>query len=85
MCCGRRIIEISSIPFTIQLFELSNDPHDQSRFSRRETLSLLSKKACVPTAEDVIVQKLRWANLAKRGKDFHVVAVIAVQGEAKID
>ncbi len=82
----RQIIEIPSIPFTIELFELSNDPHDQSRFSRRKTLSLLSRQASVPTAEDVIVQKLRCANLAKRGKDFDdVVAVMAVQGEAKLD
>ena len=82
----RHVIEIPSIPFTIELFELSNDPYDQSRFSRRKTLSLLSRQASVPTAEDVIVQKLRWANLAKRGKDFDdVVAVMAVQGEAKLD
>ena len=82
----RQVIEIPSIPFTIELFELSNDPYDQSRFSRRKTLSLLSRQASVPTAEDVIVQKLRWANLAKRGKDFDdVVAVMAVQGEAKLD
>ena len=82
----RQVIEIPSIPFTIELFELSDDPYDQSRFSRRKTLSLLSRQASVPTAEDVIVQKLRWANLAKRGKDFDdVVAVMAVQGEAKLD
>lgn len=82
----RQIIEIPSIPFTIELFELSDDPHDQSRFSRRKTLSLLSRQASVPTAEDVIVQKLRWANLAKRGKDYDdVVAVMAVQGEANLD
>lgn len=82
----RQIIEIPSIPFTIELFELSNDPHDQCRFSRRKTLSLLSRQASVPTAEDVIVQKLRWAQAAKRNKDFEdVVAVMAVQGETKLD
>jgi hypothetical protein len=34
----------------------------------------------------VIVQKLRWSRGARRSKDFDdVVAVMAVQGEAKLD
>ncbi|MDP4790772.1 MAG: hypothetical protein NWR99_02735 [Verrucomicrobiales bacterium] len=82
----RQIIEIPSIPFTIELFELSDDPHDQSRFARRKTLTLLSRQASIPTAEDVIVQKLRWSKAGKRSKDFDdCVAVMAVQGEAKLD
>ncbi len=82
----RQIIEIPSIPFTIELFELSNDSHDQSRFSRRRTLTLLSRQASIPTAEDVIVQKLRWNLAGKRSKDFDdCVAVMAVQGAAKLD
>lgn len=82
----RQIIEIPSIPFTIELFELSDDPYDQSRFSRRQTLTLLSRKASIPTAEDVIVQKLRWSVAGKRSKDFDdCLAVMTVQGEAKLD
>jgi hypothetical protein len=82
----RQIIEIPSIPFTIELFELSNDPHDQTRFSRRQTLTLLSRQASIPTAEDVIVQKLRWTLAGKRTKDFDdCVAVMAVQGKSKLD
>ena len=35
----------------------------------------------VPTAEDVIVMKLRWFQIAKRGKDRDDVCnIIAVQG-----
>jgi hypothetical protein len=37
-------------------------------------------KAWLPTAEDVIVQKLRWSALAKRPKDFKDACdVMAVQ------
>jgi hypothetical protein len=82
----RQIIEIPEIPFTIELFELSSDAHDQSRFARRKKLTLLSRDAWLPTPEDVIIQKLRWSRGARRSKDFDdVVAVMAVQGEAKLD
>jgi hypothetical protein len=82
----RRIIEIPSLPFTIELFELSSDEHDQLRFSRRKKLTLLGRDAYLPTAEDVIIQKLRWSRGAKRPKDFaDVVAVMQVQGPARLD
>jgi hypothetical protein len=82
----RQIIEVPEIPFTIELFELSSDAHDQSRFARRKKLTLLSRDAWLPTPEDVIIQKLRWSRGARRSKDFDdVVAVMAVQGEAKLD
>ncbi len=83
---NRRIIEIPSLPFSIELFELSSDEHDQLRFSRRRKLTLLGREAWLPTAEDVIIQKLRWSRGAKRAKDFaDVVAVMQVQGPARLD
>jgi hypothetical protein len=83
----RQIIHIPEIPFMIELFELSQDDHDQSRFSRRQQRTLLGRQAWLPTAEDVIVQKLRWSIAARRGKDFDdAVAVIAVQeAESRLD
>lgn len=82
----RQIIQVPEIPFTIELFELSGDAHDQSRFERRRKLTLLGRQAWLPTAEDVIVQKLRWCKGARRGKDFDdVVAVMGVQGEKSLD
>lgn len=76
----RQIIQIPDIPFTIELFELSGDEHDQSRFERRRKLTLLGREAWLPTAEDVIIQKLRWCKGARRGKDFDdAVAVMGVQ------
>lgn len=82
----RQIIQVPEIPFMIELFELSSDAHDQSRFSRRKKLTLLSRESWLPTPEDVIVQKLRWSKGAKRTKDFDdAVAVMGVQGEATLD
>ena len=82
----RQIIQVPEIPFMIELFELSSDAHDQSRFSRRKKLTLLSRESWLPTPEDVIVQKLRWSKGAKRTKDFDdAVAVMGVQGEASLD
>lgn len=82
----RQIIQVPSIPFTIELFELSRDDHDQSRFSRRRRLTLLARDAWLPTPEDVIVQKLRWCLGGRRSKDFDdAVAVMAVQGKRTLD
>lgn len=74
------------IPFTIELFELSGDAHDQSRFGCRKPLTLLGREAWLPTAENVVIQKLRWCKGARRGKDFDdAVAVMGVQGEKSLD
>ncbi len=82
----RQVIQVPTIPFTIELFELSSDTHDQRRFARRRRLTLLSRKAWLPTPEDVIVQKLRWSLGGRRSKDFDdAVSVMAVQGESGLD
>ena len=82
----RQIIQVPEIPFLIELFELSSDPHDQSRFFRRRKLTLMSRESWLPTPEDVIVQKLRWSHGAKRSKDFDdAVSVMAIQGETELD
>lgn len=47
-------------PFTVELFRLSSDPFDQERFRRRVSVPLLGRQTFVPTAEAVIVMKLRW-------------------------
>jgi hypothetical protein len=82
----RQIIDIPSLPFTIELFELSKDEHDQLRFARRIKRTLLGRDCYLPTPEDVIIQKLRWSRGARRAKDFaDVVAVLQVQGPDRFD
>lgn len=56
--------------FLIEIFEARiDDPHEQSRFQRRRAGDVEGRQAFVPTAEDVIVQKLRWFNELRRLKD----------------
>jgi hypothetical protein len=69
--------------FMIELFELSSDPHDQMRFSRRKKTPFLDTEVFVPAAEDVIVTKLRWSKHGQRAKDVDDVRnVLRVQGTA---
>jgi hypothetical protein len=77
----RSEIAVVNTAFTIEVFQLSTDAHDQERFRRRVPTKVLGRDSWLPTAEDVIITKLRWA----RSKDRDDVRdVIAVQ-QALID
>lgn len=83
---GRRHVgrSRSSPPFKVELFELFDDPFVQSEFARRQEVfvPMLERSTWLPTAEDVIVQKLRWG----RKKDLEdVLDVLAVQGVDALD
>lgn len=73
----KELLHIDGSDFLIEIFHLSSDPFDQTRFARRIKQNVTSDlQAWFPTAEDVIIQKLRWA----RSKDFDdVVAILRVQ------
>ena len=65
--------------FEATLFCLTDDEHDRERFLRRLVIDLHNRDISIPTAEDVIVQKLRWA----RAKDRQDVRdILDVQGDA---
>jgi hypothetical protein len=84
----RDIFSVPSVAFKIEFFHLSEDPHDQSRFHRRRKVfdELVEREFYIPTAEDVIVTKLRWERIGQRGKDgTDVRDVIAVQGDDALD
>ena len=69
--------------FVIEFFVLSNDPHDQERFSRKVRAEVTGVQAFVPTAEDVIITKLRWSKSGLREKDIaDVRGVISVQNQS---
>lgn len=79
---SRHLIELPSCPFSVELFRLSDDAHDQERFRRRRAVTLLGRQVFLPSAEDVIVTKLRWATYANRAKDRDDARnVIAVQAD----
>lgn len=64
--------------FSVELFFLSNDDHDQERFRRRHATTYEGQSTFVITAEDYVVTKLRWP----RSKDFDDTRdVIAMQGD----
>jgi len=52
--------------FKIELFILSEDPHDQERFQRRRKGQVANQPVWLPTPEDVIITKLRWSKEGKR-------------------
>ncbi len=79
----RHILRVEGSSFEIELFHLSEDDHDRERFARRVEARTENRSVFLPTAEDVIVQKLRWCRNAKRGKDYDDARdVTAVQGRA---
>jgi hypothetical protein len=78
----RHVLKVVGTEFKIELFHLSDDPHDQERFRRRQRMKLYGREVSLPTAEDVIVTKVRWAAIARRNKDVDDARnVIAVQGD----
>jgi len=61
----RQVLRHKKKTFKVELFLLSQDSHDQARFARRRAVQLFERRVWLPSAEDVIITKLRWA----RGKD----------------
>jgi hypothetical protein len=83
---GRRYVGVTRKPplFKVELFEMFDDDFVKSEFSRRQRrfVPLLNREIWIPTAEDVIVQKIRWG----RAKDLEDVRdVLAVQGPESLD
>jgi hypothetical protein len=69
--------------FKIELFLLSDDPHDQERFRRRRRGETAGRQTFVPSAEDAVITKLRWSRGGGRSKDVDDARnVIAVQRDA---
>jgi hypothetical protein len=81
----RHVLKVVGIPFTIELFHLSDDPHDQERFRRRRRIKTMGREVNMPTVEDVIITKLRWALMAGRSKDREDVRNIIVIQDQNID
>ena len=77
----RQEFGVTGTLFKVEVFRLSSDPHDEERFRRRAPVDVQGHRVFFPTAEDVIIWKLRWA----RSKDRDDVrAVIGVQA-GKLD
>jgi predicted nucleotidyltransferase len=79
----REIFELKGTPLKVKIFSLSQDEHDQSRFARRTRKEMSGIPVWMPSPEDVVIWKLRWA----RPKDIEDVRnVLLVQSrEGNLD
>jgi len=77
----RQVLRHKKKTFKVELFLLSQDPHDQARFSRRRAVQVFERRLWLPSPEDVIITKLRWA----RGKDKDDARDVMAVQEAKLD
>jgi hypothetical protein len=77
----RQVLRHKQKTFKVELFLLSQDPHDQARFSRRRAVQLFERQVWLPSPEDVIVTKLRWA----RGKDKDDARDVMAVQQPKLD
>ena len=75
----KNVITFQPTKFDIELFRLSDDEHHQERFRRRQRhpVSELNREAWIPTAEDVVIQKLRWQRRKDLDDAINVLAVSA--------
>ena len=74
--------EEDGIPFWLDLFQLTDDPHERKQFSRRTSSRYLGRTVYLATAEDAIIGNLRWSTGGRRRKTVDDVRnVIAVQGD----
>jgi hypothetical protein len=71
--------------FRIELFLLSDDPHDRRRFARRVQATIAGHSVFVPTVEDVIITKLRWSKGGNRTKDVEDVENILLVQAGRLD
>lgn len=77
------VIDVVGTRFQVELFAVSNDSHDRERFARRVQVTWLDRKIWLPTAEDVIITKLRWLSHLRRNKDYDdILQVASVQGDS---
>ncbi len=81
----RNVIDVTGTPFQVELFRLSTDPHDQERFRRRVAIASQDRTVYLPTAEDVVITKLRWALTLGRQKDLDDIRDVLSVRIAKLD
>jgi hypothetical protein len=69
--------------FKIDFWMLRPEPFEMSMFQRRLKINFFGERASIATAEDIILQKLRWDSLSPSERQIDDAAgVIAVQSDA---
>ncbi|MEZ5328125.1 MAG: hypothetical protein R3F19_24035 [Verrucomicrobiales bacterium] len=77
----RHVLEVAQSPFKVELFHVNPDPFMTQRFARKIQADYpeLGRKVWLPTAEDVVIQKLRWGR-EKDLSDVHDVLFVSWDG-----
>jgi hypothetical protein len=76
----RYILKARTLPFEVELFLKSTDPHHQEQWQRRREIfiAFLNRSTFLPTPEDIIIQKVRWG----RPKDLaDAGGIMSVRGK----
>ena len=81
----RYIAQHVASAFKIEFFLLSDEPHDQARFARRSNIAFLNSQAWLPSPEDVVIWKLRWAQRAGRQKDREDAFMVLAAQAGRLD
>ncbi len=81
----RQVLRTPDHAFVIELFDLSQDAHDQSRFSRRVLVHTMGRDAYLPTPEDVIITKLLWYHRQHRNKDLDDARNVLATQQKRLD
>lgn len=72
----------ASSGFKVDFWPLRDDPFDRTAFARRRVVTLFGHRVPLPTAEDLILQKLRWDRESQSDQQRRdVVAILRAQGE----
>jgi hypothetical protein len=64
----RQEFRVKDTLFKVEIFRLSDDPHDRERFSRRQAVEVQGRRVFFPTAEDVIIWNAALAALKRQGR-----------------
>jgi len=70
--------------FKVDVFVPHRDGFSESTFQRAETVDLLGEQTPCLTAEDIVIQKLRWFDLGNRVSDRQwndIVQVLEIRGD----
>lgn len=84
---SKSIFQVFHLPTMLKFdcWLLTNDPFDQSRFSRRKRIKLLGQFMFIASSEDTILQKLRWYKKARIEKHLIDAAFVYQVQENNLD
>ena len=82
---NRFVVNAKRSHYKVELFLLSDDPHDRERFRRRVRGEAFGQSVWLPTPEDVIISKLRWSKHGKRSKDVEDIKGVLLVQRGKLD